>query len=450
MKYRSPLLLASSLLVLQINLCYSIDADHAGANKQHHADHASRSLRALNRVDQVDKTGAMCEAKLPEDVGAPTGVTHITFYYSVESSETVTYALMQNLDRMLYYAIGDAVLWCSQNANADDNGRRLQVHDSNPKIAQFTESHRNLSLEDARRLGIISFNSAPSDFILKDEQCAHTTDSSECVIVEGKMALMAHQTDSLQIIVASILDAIQEAMDGDVLIPDGGDDCADPMCGVDKIRWLGTTIEEARAGGPIGTAGADGGERSVNQTAGAEDEDDNVAFVAYAAIPIALLLLMSYLIKKKRRLLTAGDLDDENYVRVGTGDPPKSFHEGMYHYTRSGARYLSTNCPDCEMTRRLGFTNYDEDDLGALAEGRMYDPSRASSEDDSDLQSYDGSTFRKMHRVQPSSNRLSLKHSSIDVHQCTSATCPICKYRPADPTFISSPRCQPIGGPSHV
>eukprot|EP00526_Cylindrotheca_closterium_P013122 CAMPEP_0113602248 /NCGR_PEP_ID=MMETSP0017_2-20120614/654_1 /TAXON_ID=2856 /ORGANISM="Cylindrotheca closterium" /LENGTH=437 /DNA_ID=CAMNT_0000510581 /DNA_START=77 /DNA_END=1390 /DNA_ORIENTATION=+ /assembly_acc=CAM_ASM_000147 len=437
MTYRNSLLLASSLLVSQINYCHSIDTGSI-----------TRNLRALNRVDQVDKTDAICEAKLPEDQDAPTGVTHITFYYSVESSETVTYPLMQNLDRMLYYAIGDAVLWCSQNASTDDNGRRLQVHESNPKITEFTESHRNLSLEDARRLGIISFNSAPSDLILDNEQCAHTTESSECVIVEGKMALMAHQTDSLDIIVASILDAVQEAMDGDVLIPD--EDCLSPICSVDKVRWLGTTIEEARAGGPV-VAGADGDDTSVSQAAGAGgDDDDNVAFVAYAAIPLALLLLMSYLIKKKRRLLTAGDLDDEDYVRVGTGDPPKSFHEGMYHYTKSGARYLSTNCPDCEMTRRLGFANED-DDLPALAEGRMYDRSRGGSSDDSDLMSYDGSTFRKMHRVQPSSNRLSLKHSTIDVHQCTSATCPICKYKPQDPSFISSPRMYPMGGlPNHV
>jgi len=386
-------------------------------------------------VDQIDKTDAICEASIPDDKNAPTGVTHITFYYSVESSEPVTYALMQNLDRMLYYAIGDAILWCSQTTSTDDNGRRLQVYDSNPKIMDFTESHRNLSLEDARRLGIISFNSAPSDFVLNDEQCAHTTDSSECVIVEGKMALMAHQTDSLEIIVASILDALQEAMDGDVLIPD--EECLAPICSVDKIRWLGTTIEEARAGGPIILEDDDG--EAVSAAVTDDGDDDDVAIVAYAAIPLFLLLLMSYLIKKKRRLLTAGELDDEEYVRVGTGDPPKSFHEGMYHYTRSGARYLSTNCPDCEMTRRLGFANFD--DLEPFGEGRMYDASKASSMDDS---SYDGSTFRKMHPVLPSSNRLSLKHSSIDVHQCTSATCNICKYRPQDPSFVSSPRCHPV------
>lgn len=124
MTYRNSLLLASSLLVLQqINFCHSLDTTGV----------VTRNLRSLNRVDQVDKTDAICEAQLPEDEDTPTGVTHITFYYSVESKEPAGYTLMQNLDRMLYYAIGDAVLWCSQNASTDDNGRRLAVHESNPK-----------------------------------------------------------------------------------------------------------------------------------------------------------------------------------------------------------------------------------------------------------------------------------------------------------------------------
>lgn len=130
MKYRIPLLLSSSSLVLQINSSHSSMIDTGGP-----------SLRALNRVDQLDKTDAICEAKITDVANAPTGVTHIAFYYSVESSEPVTYTTIQNLDRMLYYAIGDAVLWCSQNASADDNGRRLQVHESNPK-SKFCERER--------------------------------------------------------------------------------------------------------------------------------------------------------------------------------------------------------------------------------------------------------------------------------------------------------------------
>lgn len=124
MTRRIARLLASSLLISQINYCHSSSVDTGKQN-----------LRILkNRVDQIDKKDATCEQSIPEDPNAPTGVTQIAFYYSVESAEAVTYDLMQNLDRMLYYAIGDAVLWCSQAAaTVKDGGRRLEIRESYPK-----------------------------------------------------------------------------------------------------------------------------------------------------------------------------------------------------------------------------------------------------------------------------------------------------------------------------
>jgi hypothetical protein len=44
---------------------------------------------------------------------------------------------------------------------------------------------------------------------------------------------------------------------------------------------------------------------------------------------------------------------------TGTGDPPRSFHVGIYHYTRGGARYLSTNCIHCQETKQNGFLYVD-------------------------------------------------------------------------------------------
>jgi hypothetical protein len=303
-------------------------------------------------------------------------------------------------------------------------------------VSEFSEGHRHLSAEEARRLGIISFNSAPSDFILESETCAHKTESDDCVIVEGKMALMAHQTDSLQIIIASILDAIQSAMDDDVLIPEKA--CTAQICSVEKVRWLGTTIAEARAGGP--PTDDDDAPIPINglDEDGDEDEDDTIPVVAYAAIPLAFIMAMAYtLAKKKRRILTAAQLGlDQDYVRVGTGDPPRHFHEGMYHYTRAGASYLSTNCPTCEETRRLGFCT--DADLPTLAEGRLYHPTNGS-QDESEV-SDDPSTHRKLNLINPNEHNLAGKHSSIDVHQCTSATCRICNYQPKDVAFVVSPR----------
>ena len=56
---------------------------------------------------------------------------------------------------------------------------------------------------------------------------------------------------------------------------------------------------------------------------------------------------------------------------------------------------------------------------------------------------HDSSHRRKRTLVEPNSNRLGKKHSSIDVHQCASATCRICAYRPADVAFVASPTPPP-------
>ena len=246
------------------------------------------------------------------------------------------------------------------------------------------------------------------------------------------MALMAHQSDNLDIIISSILDSVQKAMDDDVLIL--SKPCSGEMCTINKVRWLGTTIEEARAGGPSTS----------------DDDDGKFPMLAYAAIPIAFLLGLSYLLakRKKRRAMTPAQLAlEEDYILVGTGDPPRHFHEGMYHYTRSGARYLSTNCPDCHETRKLGFST--DGDLPTIAEGRLYDPRfgrRHGPRDDdisgdlSEVSSYDASTYRKLYHVPPSEGNLGVKHSSIDVHQCTSTTCRICSYRPKDAIFVRTPK----------
>ena len=248
---------------------------------------------------------------------------------------------------------------------------------------------------------------------------------------------MAHQTDNLDIIISSILDGVQQAMDDDVLIP--SKPCSTPMCAVNKVKWLGTTIEEARAGGPVESS------EVIEEEENDDDIATNLPMIAYAAIPVALLLGLAFLLNnKKRRELTPAQLAlEQDYVLVGTGDPPRHFHEGMYHYTRSGARYLSTNCKDCYETRRLGFST--DADLPTIAEGRLYDPTNlgASGSSDGDLtevSSYDASTYRKLHHVPALSGNLAGKHSSIDVHQCTSQTCRICSYRPKDATFIPAPR----------
>ena len=115
-----------------------------------------------------------------------------------------------------------------------------------------------------------------------------------------------------------------------------------------------------------------------------------------------------------------------DFVIVGTGDPPNSFHEGLYHYTQDGLRYLSTSCEACLETRRNTF--YTDRGLPTIMEDRVYDN---DNEDDN-------SEFIGV--ISPDSKDLGTRHLGIDVHKCTSAMCTRCNPKSDEHTvsFIPS------------
>jgi hypothetical protein len=272
------------------------------------------------------------------------------------------------------------------------------------------------------------------------------------------MSLVADDSDNLIIAIASILDATEKAMDDDSLVAAIDGD-------INKVIWLGETLDEVKNGAGIGVVvvvvdvpdNPDQIDKGVDQAV-MDTDGNSVTPVLYAAIPLAFLLAFALLLaknRKKRDVRVPADLLslDQDHVIVGTGDPPRCFHEGMYHYTRSGARYLSTNCAGCIETRRIGF--FTDADLPTIKEGRLYDPASPSDQsfsiedvsvDGSELNtkdSKDSSHRRRKTLVKPSSNNLGTKHSAIDVHQCTSATCRICAYQAGDVAFVSSPVASP-------
>ena len=235
---------------------------------------------------------------------------------------------------------------------------------------------------------------------------------------------MHHETSDVSLAVASLYDSTEKAMDNSDIFFEIGKD--DSLGSITNIQWIGENeedilaIEETTiAPTPVAT---------VEVTS--QSSEEKRSFLAYAlSIPILLVLAsLLFLGKKrvKRRLVTKNQFAWAMYddVMIGTGDHPSSFHEGMYHYSQYGIRYLSTNCKTCIETKRNGF--FTADDLETISE---------ESVDTSDL-----STYRKRHLVNASSTDLGAKHSSIDVHQCSSARCHICMYRPQNVAFSN---CQP-------
>lgn len=111
------------------------------------------------------------------------------------------------------------------------------------------------------------------------------------------------------------------------------------------------------------------------------------------------------------------------------------------------ARYLSTNCDECAETKHNGF--FTASDLETINEEGQYGQSyedislvgtSASAETGTSAEKseseHNPSDHRKRNYVMASDAALGKKHSSIDVHQCTSATCHICAYRPRDVNFV--------------
>ena len=155
------------------------------------------------------------------------------------------------------------------------------------------------------------------------------------------------------------------------------------------------------------------------------DDDDGRSLTALAvSVPLIAALLVGLLFyKKQRRTMTASEYNDmmaSDFVIVGTGDHPDSFHEGLYHYTNKGGRYLSTRCEHCLETRRNTFYTDDMDrGLPTILEDEAY-----------------GSDQGFVGIVSPDSKDLGNRHLGIDVHKCTSATCTRCNHGETSVNFV--------------
>jgi hypothetical protein len=232
-----------------------------------------------------------------------------------------------------------------------------------------------------------------------------------------------HVTSDVSLAVASIYDSTQKAMDYSEIFFGLGDE--ETLVNITNIEWLGETEQDAINGGPNGYGPiviVGPNEITVNES---KQEEEENSLLAYAlAVPILIVLALALLLtnrknkrktKTKLQMLAARSFHN---VLIGTGDHPNSFHEGMYHYTQNAVRYLSTNCPVCIETKQNGF--YTASDLDTINEHPVED----------------GNSDRKRFLVSPSHNALGVKHSAMDVHNCSSARCPICIYKPHDVEFV--------------
>jgi hypothetical protein len=258
---------------------------------------------------------------------------------------------------------------------------------------------------------------------------ARNTGAANCTVVKGMMRILAHKVDNVDYLIASLRDYIEASMVDPTAY--NGEETPNLVF----LSYLGDSSEEALNDGGDGdvavweldfsdvdananntnnaTDYVDGGYIIAGLNRGEEDNDDSVGLIAGVTIPLLVGLIAAALfMQKKRGVVTEAGYNDmmtSDFVLIGTGDHPSSFHEGLYHYMRDGTRYLSTRCEGCLETRKNSF--YTDNNLGTIME-------------DEEFEDVTG---------------LGAKNSTINVHKCTSAVCTRCTPAPANQTcFVAA------------
>lgn len=227
------------------------------------------------------------------------------------------------------------------------------------------------------------------------------------------MTFLSHETDDLSMSIEAIRTGIKAAMAKDTLL--------DPvkLPTVTRITYLGDTENDVLNWG--------NGDRVDDDRGGiVTSGGTNKAYVPILAVSMfgaALIVLMLLLLRRQRTMATQRQLDvgaavaaaSEEEVSLGC-DPPGSFHQGYYHYTKDGVRYLSPYCQTCletegQLALGHGLETIAEDEV--WMEGRNFTLVGANSRD------------------------LGGRHSTMDVHSCTSAICRQCTKKQNDVNFIS-------------
>jgi hypothetical protein len=151
-----------------------VNAEYSGSNLRHNNQIPSdnQSRRSLSsstfmgpgkRVSSLNRNDAICAAGVNMDLSMPMEETVIDYYYAIESTNNVTTTnvqgrnLVRQLEDALFFAISPAVLWCYFDEDVNIGKRNLIT---SPDEAG---AHRRMTIEEARRLSIVSFTTSPED-----------------------------------------------------------------------------------------------------------------------------------------------------------------------------------------------------------------------------------------------------------------------------------------------
>lgn len=216
--------------------------------------------------------------------------------------------------------------------------------------------------------------------------------------------------------------------------------------GITLLSYLGSTTEDAvaflaslsRKNDP--TVGS-----IVEVTSESPSENKSPALFVFAVgMPLVLVAILSMFLIKRRAsrknevnaIQSWEEYDPTTNVLKGTGDPPDSFHDGLYHYMKHGQQqYLSTRCTLCLETRRNIYSGVYAEALKFSTSGSTFDNilpkqyrKKNFDNNDEEDEAYQLARAR-------SNMKLGQYHMGMDVHVCQSATCARCMANQA-PMFV--------------
>ena len=238
-----------------------------------------------------------------------------------------------------------------------------------------------------------------------------TNPDDQCFVMVGGVSLTSNESNNLSGSIHDIRAGIRYAMDSDAFLDPNAKD--PDYAAITKVVYLGDSEDDVLG---FGT----GGDKSVAGESGRSDIF--VPILAASIVGTGLIALLLLLMRRRRTTMTQRQLDygaavaaasDDQSANSSMGDPVGSFHQGYYHYTKDGVRYLSQFCSTCRETERQLALGHG---LETISEDEQYVEGRN-------------------HLVQADSKNLGKPFSTLDVHVCASATCN-CRDANADVTFI--------------
>jgi hypothetical protein len=249
------------------------------------------------------------------------------------------------------------------------------------------------------------------------------TNTSHCLVVQGAMRILAYRGDEVNLAIAAIRTILIEIMN------DGAGQRSE-VSNVTFLSYLGDDKNSALLGGAEtggGNGGATVGGIVLGDTGEGGGRGKSLGVVLGVGMPIVLVLFASLVVAKSKgrmtncvKKITRQEGNQTVESPQENDDPPNSFHSGLYHYTRRGEQYLSTNCAACVETRRRLLHDMDRD----VPEQDRFIATIVEDEE-ADFETNVNKSPRAMVR-DDSKMTLDQQHHGMNVHKCGSATCSRC------------------------